>query len=263
MIMTRIANPFSATLRVWHAIFLRETLDRLFGMRAAWAWLAVEPITHIAFMSFVWTVLRRRSMGGVDVMLWIMVGMLSFFLFRRTAVQTMHSIDCNRAFFAFRQVRPFDVSFVRAGVEAFLMLFIALFVLFATVFLGRNPLPHDPLVVMAAVAGLWLLGLGYGLVGSVLMRLVPETSHILQIILMPMYLLSGVIMPVISIPRPYRDWLMLNPIAHGIEAARAGFFAGYQTASGVSLGYLYLWALCLVFLGMALYRAYETRLVMQ
>jgi capsular polysaccharide transport system permease protein len=258
-----MANPFTTTLRVWHAIFLREALDRLFGMRAAWMWLIVEPAMHIGFISFVWTVLRRRSMGGVDVMLWIIVGMLAFFLFRRTAIQAMHAIDCNRAFFAFRQVRPFDAAFVRAGVEAFVMSIISLFIFTATVFTGRNPLPHDPLLVIAAVAGLWLFGLGYGLVASVLMRLIPETTHILQILMMPLYLLSGVIWPIVSIPPLYRDWLMVNPLVHGLEAARTGFFATYHTVPDVSLSYLYLWALCSVCLGLALYRVYETRLVMQ
>jgi capsular polysaccharide transport system permease protein len=258
-----MVNPFTTTVQVWHAIFLREALDRLFGVRAAWVWLVVEPTVHILFISIVWTVLRRRNMGGVDTALWIIVGMLAFFLFRRTAIQTMHSIDCNRAFFAFRQVRPFDASFVRAGVEAFVMTFISLFLFTAAAFTGRNPLPHDPLAVIAAVGGLWLLGLGYGLVASVIMRLVPEMTHILQIFMMPLYLMSCVILPIAIIPPPYRDWLMYNPIAHGLEAGRMAFFANYHTVPGVSLSYLYLWALCLLCLGLALYRCFETRLVMQ
>jgi len=258
-----MANPFSTTVQVWQAIFLREALDRLFGMRAAWVWLLAEPGTHIGFISFLWGVLRKKNMGGADVVLWIMVGMLAFFLFRRTAVQTMHSIDCNQPFFAFRQVRPFDAAFVRAGVEAFVMTFLFLCLFILAAFTGRDPLPRDPLMVIAALSGLWLFGLGYGLVASVTMRLVPEMTHILQILMMPLYLLSGVIIPIISVPHPYRDWLLFNPLVHGIESARMGFFTMYHTAPEVSLGYLYLWALCSICLGLALYRVFETRLVMQ
>ena len=108
-----MANPFAATLQVWQAIFLREALDRLFGARAAWMWLLLEPAIHIGFIAFIWRALRRNEMCGMDTYLWICVGMLSFFLFRRTAVQTMHSVDCNKAFFAFRQVRPFNASFLK------------------------------------------------------------------------------------------------------------------------------------------------------
>ena len=257
-----MSHPFSTTLHVWKAIFLREALDRLFGVRAAWMWLLVEPCIHIGFIAFVWRAFRQRSIGGVDTALWVSIGMLSFFLFRRTAVQTLHSIDCNRAFFAFRQVRPFDAAFVRAGLEGLLMVFIAVFIFIIAVFTGRDPLPHDPLLLLAAVSGLWLFGLGYGLVASVIMRLIPEMSHILHILMLPLYLISGVILPIFSIPRPYRDWLLVNPLIHGLESARIGFFPIYHTVD-VNLGYLYLWALCSVCLGLALYRVFETRLVMQ
>ena len=116
---------------------------------------------------------------------------------------------------------------------------------------------------MAAAGALWLFGLGYGLVASVLMRLIPETRHLLQIFMLPLYLLSGVIIPIFTIPQPYRDWLLYNPLIHGIESARIAFFTNYYSVPAVSLNYLFLWALCSVCLGLALYRAYETRLVMQ
>ena len=182
-------GPFTNTVTVWQALFLREALDRFFGSRAAWSWLIIEPAMHIGFMSAVWGMMRRNSMGGIDVSMWIILGMLSFFLFRRTAVQTLHALDCNKAFFAFRQVRPFDVALMRASVEAFSMFFISLFILGAAALMGRDVLPDDPLTALLALAGLWLFGLGYGLVTSVCMRLVPDSGHIFQILMMPLYLI--------------------------------------------------------------------------
>ena len=255
-------GPFTNTLTVWQALFLREALDRFFGSRAAWAWLLVEPSMHIAFMGGVWGMMRRNSMGGIDVSLWIILGMLSFFLFRRTAVQTLHALDCNKAFFAFRQVRPFDVALVRASVEAFSMFFISWFILGVAAMLGLHVLPEKPLTVLLALAGLWLFGLGYGLITSVGMRLVPDSGHIFQILMMPLYLISGVIMPLTFIPVPYRDWLLWNPLVHGLELVRLGFFSNYHTLD-VSFSYLYAWVLGSLALGMALYRGLETRLVTQ
>lgn len=255
-------GPFTNTITVWQALFLREALDRFFGSRAGWAWLIIEPSVHIAFMAWVWSMFRRNSMGGIDITVWIILGMLAFFLFRRTAIQTLHARDCNRAFFAFRQVRPFDVAIARASVEAFSMFFITLFILGVAALLGKNVIPDDPLTAMAALMGLWLLGVGYGLITSVGMRLVQDLGHIFQIIMMPLYLISGVIVPVSSIPLPYRDWLCWNPLVHGLESVRLGFFPTYHTVD-VNLLYLYTWALVFLALGMALYRGFETRLVMQ
>ncbi len=118
-------NPLTVTFAVWRAIFLREALDRLFDMRFAWFWLLAEPVLHIAFITFLMTVIRVRTVGNADVVVWIIVGMLTFFLFRRTAVQVTYAVDSNRPLFTYRQVKPFDPAIARAVLEAFLMAIIA------------------------------------------------------------------------------------------------------------------------------------------
>lgn len=256
-------NPLAISFAVWQAIFLREAIDRLFDMRAAWFWLLIEPALHIAFITVVYSAVRMYTVGGIDVALWIIVGMLSFFLFRRTAIQVMYAVDCNRPLFAYRQVKPFDPAIVRAVLEAFLMAIIASVILAAAALLGHDSLPRDPLLVALAVGGLWLFGLGYGLVASVLMELVPETEHILKLLMMPLYLISGVIMPMASVRQPYREFLLLNPIVHGVELVRQGFVPYYHVVSGVDMAYLYAWVLVSLFLGLLLYRRFALQLVMK
>ncbi len=261
--MADIRSPLSVSFSVWRAIFLREALDRLFDMRAAWFWLLAEPVLHIGFITFVLTVIRVRTIGNADVVVWIMVGMLAFFLFRRTAVQVTYAVDSNRPFFTYRQVKPFDPAIARAVLEAFLMVIISIVILVTAALLGHETFPGDALLVMQAVFGLWLFGIGYGLIASILMELVPEMEHVLGILMMPLYLISGVIWPLASIPLPYRDILMLNPIAHGIELLRLGFFPYYHTVQGLSMAYLFAWAVVSVFLGLMLYRRFAIQLVMR
>ncbi|MDR2787816.1 MAG: ABC transporter permease [Candidatus Accumulibacter sp.] len=256
-------DPLAVTLSVWQAIFLREALDRLFDMRGAWFWLLAEPVLHIGFMIFVWSVIRARAIGGVDIVLWLSIGLLAFFLFRRTAVQVTHAVDSNRPLFAYRQVKPFDPAIARAVLEAFLMSIISAIILLAVALSGRGSLPVDPLRAMLAAFGLWLFGLGYGLFTSVWMRLVPEMKHVFSILMIPLYLISGVIWPLASVPPRYRGLLLLNPITHGLELARLGFVPHYHAAAGVDAGYLYAWALGSVFLGLLLYRRFAMQLVMQ
>ncbi|SFJ63601.1 capsular polysaccharide transport system permease protein [Desulfomicrobium apsheronum] len=256
-------SSLSITISVWRAIFLREALDRLFRERGAWFWLLIEPVTHIGFIALVWRALRARSIGGVDIAVWTMVGMLAFFLFRRTAIQVMFSADCNKPLFVYRQVKPFDAAIVRGGLEAFVIALISAIILVIAYFLGHDVIPGDPLLAMSAVAGLWLIGMGYGLVTSVLIELIPELEHIFKILMFPLYLISGVIVPISSVPLPYRDYLMLNPIAHGIEAVRLGFMPLYHVVPGVSLSYLYAFSVVSIFLGLLMYRRYALRLVMR
>lgn len=261
--MTEVRNPMVVSFAVWKAIFLREALDRLFDMRAAWFWLLVEPVLHIAFLVFIFTVIRMRTVGNADVAVWIIVGMLAFFLFRRTAVQVTYAVDSNQPLFTYRQVKPFDPALARAVLEAFLMSIISTVILGAAALLGYDTWPHDLALVLSAVFGLWLFGIGYGLVASVLMVLVPEMEHVLKILMLPLYLISGVIMPLAAIPQPYLDLLMLNPVAHGLELARAGFFPYYHTVQGLSMEYLYAWGISSLFLGLILYRRFALQLVMK
>lgn len=258
-----IRSPLAVTFAVWRAIFLREALDRLFDMRFAWFWLLAEPVLHIAFISFVMTVIRVRTVGNADVVVWIIVGMLAFFLFRRTAVQVTYAVDSNRPLFTYRQVKPFDPAIARAVLEAFLMAIIAGVILLTAALLGHDTFPADTLLVMQAVFGLWLFGIGYGLVASVLMALVPEMEHVLKIVMLPLYLISGVIWPLASIPMPYRDILMINPIAHGLELVRMGFFPYYHTVPGLSMPYLFAWGVVSIFLGLMLYRRFAIQMVMR
>lgn len=255
-------NPVKNTLMVWKALFLKDALSRFFGSRGAWAWLLIEPCIHIGIMVVMFTVIRTRVIGGVDVPTWLMVGMMGFFLFRRTSVQGIHALDCNRAFFAFRQVRPFDTALTSAVVELFAMfwIFVILLVIFA--FFRLSVIPENTLTVLSGFFGLWLLGLGYGLISSVCMRIVRDSGHLLQILMMPLMFISGVIIPMNTIPEPYRSYVALNPVLHGLECMRLGFWSDYHTLD-VSLWYLYGVAMVLLVIGMGLYRSLETRLVAQ
>jgi capsular polysaccharide transport system permease protein len=254
-------NPLSVTLSVWHALILREALTRLFSRRAAWFWLMSEPLFHISYMLALYTGMRAHKLGGVDTVIWLITGMCAFFLFRRVASQGQNALSANQALFAYRQVKPVDTVIVRAVLEGVLMLLVATILLAAAALFGHDVLADDPLLALTAALGLWLVGFGWGLITSVLCGLVAELENLTGFLMMPLFLLSGVFMPISSIPQPYRDALILNPLVHGVEAVRLGFAPYYHAIPELSLSYLYAWALGMVFLGLALQVHYRERLV--
>lgn len=255
-----MTSAFRNTFSVWHALFLREILDRFFGSRAGWAWQILEPAAHLGLLCLIWSYLRARTVIGAELVMWIIPGMLIFFLFRRTAIQTLHSVDCNKAFFNFRQVRPFDAAFARGGVEAFSMALVALVCICGAAVAGKNVIPHDIPRLLGASAGVWTLGFGYGLITCVAMRLVQDLGHVINLLMMPMYVLSGVIWPAAMVPAPYRDYLALNPVAHGVEIARECFFPHYYTFK-TDMMYLWTCAVVLLAIGMILFKLLENRLL--
>lgn len=258
MLLTR--SPIAVTIAVWKALFLREALSRLFAGRASWFWLVAEPVLHVAYLMFIFTAIRVRTVGGIDTAVWIMVGMLGFFMFRRTGTQVMNAIGANQALFAYRQVKPIDTLLVRGALEGFLMIIITSVLLAGATVFGHSVIPADPLAVLEAFLALWVFGIGFGLTTSVAVELIPETGRILRLLMMPLYILSGVMLPLSAVPQPYRDWLMLNPIAHALEAVRLGFAPYYHAVPETSIAYLYGFALASLFLGLALHRRFALRL---
>ncbi|KAF7598828.1 MAG: ABC transporter [Candidatus Dactylopiibacterium carminicum] len=252
-------HPLRVTLSVWYALLLRESLTRLFSRRAAWAWLMAEPLFHIAYMLAIFTGIRAYKMGGVDVAIWLITGMCAFFMFRRVASQGQNAISANQALFSYRQVLPVDTVIVRALLEGVLMLLVTCVLLAGAALFGHDVVPDEPLLVIGAAFGLWLIGLGWGLITSVLCGLVAEVGNLIGFLM----LLSGAIMPINSIPQPYRDYLILNPLVHGIDAVRLGFAPYYHAIPELSLPLLYAWALGMLALGLILQVHYRERLMHQ
>lgn len=244
-------------------MFLREALYRLFHRRAAWLWLLLEPIGHIAFLMFIFTVLGMRVIGGVEAGLWIMAGLLGFFMFRRTMTLAMAAVGMAKPLFSYRQVKPVDAVIVRAATEGLLMLVITVVLLAAAALFGLPVWPDDWLRVLTALLGLWLMGLGVGLIVSVPRELVHEVGEIVNLAMTPLYLLSGVMFPLATIPPPYRNWLLLNPVAHSVEEIRLGFASHYAAPPELNVAYPYVFALVCMLFGLVLHRIYQKKLIQQ
>lgn len=254
-------SPLQIMLSVWKAIFLRESGVRLFGSRAAWVWLLVEPLVHVAFISFLFSVVRQREVGGIHVVLFLVLGLYGFFLFRRTASQMGGGIGSNRALFTYRQVTPFDPVIVRGMLEFCIMMFAFGLTMAGLVLLEFDVKPDRTLPLVGGYVGLWLLGSGLGLVIAMLGEIAGEARKILEMTLMPLYFLSAVIFPISIVPPEFLDVFLANPVPHGLETIRMSMTHEYRSVPGIELGYLYAWAACLWGLGLLLYRSFSYRIV--
>lgn len=259
----RSLSSIAVTFSVWKALFLREALSRLASGRAAWLWLLFEPMLHVLILLLLFATIRVRNIGGIDTSAWLMAGMLCYFMFKRNATQVTNAVSANLALFTYRQVKPTDTALVRAFFEGVLNIVITVILFLGAALFGLYMIPVDTLLVFSAFLGLWLIGLGFGLIVSVAKELIPELGRVINIMMMPLYLCSGVMMPINNIPQPYRDWLLFNPLLHGTEAARLGFAPYYHAIPGLSITYIYGFALTLIFFGLALHRRFAVKLVMQ
>ncbi len=259
--MSTARSSAAVSLAVWKALFLREMLGRLAAGRGAWLWILVEPTAQVLLLMGLFGFIYQRIISGVDGSMFIMTGVLAFALVQGTATRSMEAVRANLALFAYRQVRPVDTVLVRAALEGFVMATAGLVLMGAASFFGLHGLPDDPLGAMVVVFLIWCLGLGLALSLSVLSDLVPEVGKLAPLAFRPLYLASGVMFPAMAIPQPYREWLMANPIMHGMEALRGAFFSQYHAVPETSLAYLGGFGALTVFFGLALHLRYARRLV--
>jgi capsular polysaccharide transport system permease protein len=257
-----LRSPLTVTIAVWKALFLREAISRLAQDRIAWALLIVEPLFHVVMLMWVFSVgFRQHVLAGADVRVFIMLGILGFFLVRNVMNRSIDAINASEALFAFRQVKPVDTVLVRAALEGLLVS-----VLFLVIFAGGGVLeypiyPADLLGALQALGALWLAGLGLGLVLSVIGNLVAEFARMVRLLFTPLYFLSAVVYPTAILPPAIRDVLMLNPIVHGLESLRVAFMPAYRVPSGIDLGYLVEFAVVMIFMGLALHIHFKSKLM--
>ncbi len=254
-------TPWQITLSVWHALFLREAVGRLSGARFAWFWMLLEPIAHVVVMVLIRELLgRMRFIINADFVPWLLVGITAFILFREGVTRAMGAIEANKGLFSYRQVKPVDPVLVRAVLEGLLKSVVFILLIAGAMLLGFEILPFDPLGAIGIWFSVWLLGVSLGLVVSVLASLVEEVGRVVRLMMFPLYFLSGVMFPLQVMPHSIQQYLLYNPVAHGIESLRLRFFEGYHTINGIDLLYMYYWIFAATALGLALHIKFSLRL---
>ena len=257
-------SPWQIARSVWFALFMREAIARTMANRMGWFWMIAEPAAIV--LIFVW--IRAFIRGGrliinAEFIPWLVVGLIGFFMVRDALLRGMGAVDANRALFAYRQVLPVDPVLVRITLEGMLRTIILLLFIGGAWMLDINIIPDYALGAMVWWLSLWFLGLALGLITSVAGTLVPEIATVVRMLSWPLLILSGVIIPLHNFPRWILEYLMYNPIVHGLELLRAAFFHGYVVVPGTSAHYFWMFTLTAATLGLLLHLRFQSKLKVQ
>ena len=228
--------------------------------RFAWFWMLAEPIAHVVLFIAVRELLGRiRLVAGAEFIPWLLVGMIIFFMFRDGMLRSLGAIDANRGLFSYRQVKPVDTVIARAVVEGVLKSFVFLLLIIGFSIFGIDLVPYNPVGVFRIWVMAWAFGLGAGLFFSVANSLVSEVGIIIRMLMLPLYFLSGVIIPLNFLPHDVQVYVLYNPALHLVELVRGFFFESYRPIQGVSEVYVIWWTLIMALLGLAMHARFEFR----
>lgn len=247
---------------VLFALLMRELKTRFGGKLVGLFWVLFEPVANIYILLLVRGVLRTRLLGPtIQYPVYHVIAMIPYFVFRSCWFRTMEAVSGNQGLFAYRQVKPFDAMIARCTLETYIYMGVFLCVLGTLAWFGLKFLPDNALLYFICWAVQILMGFGLGEVCLVLTHGKPNAKIFVRLLSMPLYLLSGILIPLSQFPPDVQYWLMLNPTANLVEVERVAYYREYTPVPGTSLTYAMMWALCLCATGHILYRLNRIKLM--
>jgi capsular polysaccharide transport system permease protein len=216
-------------IRVIAALVWRETQEQFGESRLGYLWALIEPILMLlVYIVIFGYVLVRHVPIGRSLPLFILTGMIPYFLFSKLAAYLMTSIVGNRNLLNLPPVKIFDVMIARTILETNIYLFVG-FLMFAAVWIGgvREALPQAPLQLVEVIATILFFSFGVGTINAALAAYFPQWPMFYARLSTPLWLLSGLWFIPGEVPPPFRDYLLYNPLMHFIGWFRSAFYPPY------------------------------------
>lgn len=258
--MPEIRSPLTITRSVIFALILREMRGRFGKVRLGAIWIIFEPLMHMIAIGTVLT-LRGRATGSTDFLVWLLMGLAPFLLFKNITLKLMSSVEANKALFSYKQIQPADAFFARTIVEFCVAVPVFLLIYAGLTWFGRNTEIQNPIEWLGVLLTGMVFSFALGIIYAAITEIAPESAFILRLTFLPLYLLSGVIFPINRVPQDYIEYILWNPYLHFIDLIRHSTFDNYRLFDGVSYTYAFTVTICTLFLACAIYRVRRYRLM--
>lgn len=238
--------------RVWLALMLRDIRSRRGRTAESFLLSLVEPIAQLLIVYTVFYFLNRRPDFGGNLFLFLLTGVLPYFLFTHVVGRIMGAARVAQPMLQLGAVSVIDVAIAQLVVESLLVIFVGT-VLLLSLWLGgvETAIPTDPLNLALAIAATVLVAFGIGLFNASVVVFFTAYRLIWTLIARSLLFFSSVFFVLEQLPPNFRDVLWWNPLLHGVIWFRKGIFADYPTYY-LSPGYMLGFGLAIILLGLSL-----------
>ena len=242
------------------ALFLRELQTRFGGYRLGYFWAIMEPGMHVLFMVLLLSTVMGRTIPGMSYGLFLVSGILPWFMFSNIITRALGAVSANKGLFNYRPVKPIDAVIARAALELSIYFWVYVVMLMVLAWMGEPVSMSNIPLLLLTWSMLWLLSFGISLVMMVLGHYSEEVSKVVSIATRILYFTSGILYSVHAIPQQYQIYVLWNPVLHAIEYIRHCISPAYP-ADHISLAYLTVTTIVMLFVGLLLYKYRERRMM--
>lgn len=253
-------NGLQVMLAAFHALIMRELQTRFGSYRLGYLWAPLDVILQMAIMLVIFGTVMKRTLPGMDYMLFLVVGFTPFYMMQKIAMRSLGAVSANSGLLMYRAVRHIDIIIARSFLELVIYFITFVILLVGLSFFGIGfSLSHLDMVLFCWVM-MFLFAFGLAMIMMIVGHYGGEISKVIGIAFTILYFISGVIYSVHMVPEPYLSYLMYNPFIHNLEMIRHALSPTYPIYH-VDMGYFVKWTVCVNFVGLLLYKAFENDLI--
>lgn len=242
------------------ALILREMATSYGRSPGGYIWAVLEPVAAIALLSLVFSAALHAPSLGTSFPLFYAAGYLPFQMFNDLATRIGTALRFSRPLLAYPAVTFIDALIARFLLAAATHLVVGLIVLAGIFALFDTATILRPGPIAAAVAMTAALGFGIGALHCFLLMSFPVWERLWQILMRPLFVVSGVFFILEDVPHGFRDLLWFNPVLHVTAELRRGLHVTYEPA-WVSPGYVCGVALVTAAFGLLLLRRHQSEIL--
>ncbi|MBN4841725.1 kpsM protein, partial [Citrobacter braakii] len=82
-------SPWEVQRSVVFALFIRELKTRFGGRWIGAFWVLLEPLAHVLMLLMIFGFVQHRVLAGVEYSVFLLVGLVPFFMFKNLVVRLM------------------------------------------------------------------------------------------------------------------------------------------------------------------------------
>ena len=220
-------TALSVQANVISALMLRDVKTRFGGKAANYLVAVLWPLSHIVVLILAYTLMGRPPPLGDSAALFFATGLLPIMIFQYSSRLMMQAHMTNAPLLNFPIVTFLDLVFARAMLEV--ITGFAVTVVLASILFGFDVdiVPRRPAEAAAALAATLFVAVGVGMVNCIIQKFVKLWLFAYILVVIILYITSGVLFVVETIPKTYRDMLVWNPGVHLVEWFRSAYYEGY------------------------------------
>ncbi|MBB96977.1 MAG: sugar ABC transporter permease [Rhodobacteraceae bacterium] len=221
-------NRRFASYRTIAALILREMSATYGRSPGGYLWMIVEPVLGIALLTAIFSAGFRTPSLGTNFAIFYATGLLPFQMYSALQNNISSAVRYSRSLLAYPGVTFVDTliaRFVLTVLTQALVSFILISFIRA-VYETQTVLEFS--TILQGYAMIICIGTGIGLMNGFLFMRYELWARVWAIVTRPLVFVSGVILLVENIPKPYSEWLQWNPLVHAIARVRTGFYVHYS-----------------------------------